>query len=67
LWYRITSIDEFDESVEGDADTLGGLLLEMKGDFPELHEVISYNGYRFDILEIDDRRILKIKFTKLKT
>lgn len=66
-FYRITSIDEFDESVEGDADTLGGLLLEMKGDFPELHEVISYNGYRFDILEIDDRRILKIKFTKLKT
>ncbi len=64
-FYRITSIDEFDESVEGDADTLGGLLLEMKGDFPEPHEVIAYNGYRFDILEIDDRRILKIKFTKL--
>ena len=65
-FYRITSTEDFEESVEGDADTLGGLLLEMKGDFPKLHEVIFYKGYRFDILEIDDRRILKIKFTKTK-
>jgi len=63
-FYKITSIEEFEQSVEGDADTLGGLLLEMKGDFPKVHEVISYKGYRFEILEIDDRRILKIKFTK---
>lgn len=29
--------DEFSD-VEGEADTLAGLVLEMKGDFPKVHE-----------------------------
>ena len=47
----------------GDADTLAGLLLEIKGEFPALHEKVSYLNYDFEVLEMDNRRILKVKFT----
>ena len=63
-FYKITKIDEdvFDE-VAGDADTLAGLLLELKGEFPALHEKVTYSHYEFEVLEMDNRRILKVKFT----
>jgi gliding motility-associated protein GldE len=59
---RILNIDddEFIE-VEGDADTLAGLLLEIKGDFPDVHEKLSYKHYLFEILEIEERRLAKVK------
>ena len=61
-FYKIMKIDAdlFDE-VSGDADTLAGLLLELKGEFPALHEVITFMNYSFEVLEMDARRILKIK------
>lgn len=52
--------EEFAE-VEGDADTLAGLLLELKGDFPSIHEKIDYKNYTFEILKIEERRISKVK------
>lgn len=54
--------DEFSE-VEGDADTLAGLLLEIKGDFPSIHEKIDYKNYTFEIMNVEERRISKIKVT----
>ncbi|MDY5813204.1 MAG: gliding motility-associated protein GldE [Bacteroides sp.] len=53
------------ESVAADADTLAGMLLEIKGEFPTLHERIAYPPYEFEVLEMDNRRILKLKCTKL--
>ncbi len=63
-FYRTLDIEEeaFGKVAE-DCETLAGLLLEIKGDFPELNESIVYNGYQFKVLDIDDRRILKILFT----
>ena len=52
--------DEFDEAA-GDADSLAGLLLELKGDFLGMHEKIDYKNYTFEITGIDGRRISKIK------
>lgn len=54
--------DEFAD-VEGEADTLAGLLLEIKGDFPSLHEKIDYKHYTFEVMEIEERRISKVKVT----
>ena len=54
--------DEFAE-VEGDADTLAGLLLEIKGDFLSIHEKVEYKNYSFEIMGIEERRISKIKVT----
>lgn len=63
-FYKITKIDEsVFEEVAGDADTLAGLLLELKGEFPVLHEKVPFGRYEFEVLEMDNRRILKVKFT----
>ena len=63
-FYKVTHLDEdlFDE-VAGDADTLAGLMLELKGEFPKCHEKVTYQQYELEVLEMDQRRILKIKFT----
>ncbi|MBR6446330.1 MAG: gliding motility-associated protein GldE [Prevotella sp.] len=59
---KITGIDDdaFAE-VEGDADTLAGLLLELKGDFPSLHEQIEYANFTFEVMAVEERRISRIK------
>ena len=61
-FYRVLKLDDetFDEVV-GDADTIAGLLLEIKGDFPKLRERIDYQNITFEILEMDERRIAKVK------
>ncbi len=60
--YKILSIDdETFADVEGDADTIAGLLLEIKGDFPELHERIDYANFTFEIQEVEEHRISKVK------
>jgi len=55
--------DEEFEPIVGEADTLAGLLLEIKGEFPKLHETLEYSRYSFEVLEMDVRRILKVKVT----
>lgn len=63
-FYKVTKVDEDEfDRVAGDADTLAGLLLELKGEFPELHEKVTFGRYEFEVLELDKRRILKVKFT----
>lgn len=47
--------------VEGEADTLAGLLLEIKGDFLSMNERVEYKNYIFEIVEIEGRRISKVK------
>ncbi len=61
-FYRILNIDnEVFEEVQGDADSLAGLMLELKGDFPKLHETLEYQNFRFELVEMDEHRISKIK------
>lgn len=52
--------DEFTE-VEGDADTVAGLLLELKGEFPSMHEKLEYKNYTFEVMGIEERRISRVK------
>lgn len=61
---RILNVDDEEfEEVEGDADTLAGLLLEIEGDFPSIHEKIDYKNYTFEVMNVEERRISKIKVT----
>jgi len=61
-FYKTTKCDDtiFNE-VKGDADTLAGLILELKGEIPALHERIEYGMFIFTIEGVDDRRIIQIK------
>jgi gliding motility-associated protein GldE len=61
-FYKILKLDDdIFEEVEGDADSLAGLLLEIKGDFPKLREKIDYKNFTFEILEMEERRISKVR------
>ena len=61
-FYKITSLDSEDfEDLAGEADTLAGLLLEVKGEFPVLHEVIVCNNVSFEVAEKEKHRISRIK------
>ena len=62
-FFQATDTDPADfEKITEEVETLAGLLLEIKGDFPRRREVIEYKNYRFQILEMDNRRILTVKF-----
>lgn len=61
-FYKFDNINEgcFDD-IKGDADTLAGVILEIKGEFPKINEQIVYKNLTFTILEEDNRRIKKLK------
>jgi putative hemolysin len=61
---RILNIERkiFDK-VEGDSDSLAGLILELKGNIPERGEVLEHEGIKFTIESVDKRRIKRIKIT----
>jgi len=66
-FFKITSIDENEfDLVRGDAETLAGLLLEIKGAMPAKNEVITFEEYHFTIMAADSRRIKKLRFEELK-
>lgn len=63
-FYKILEIEEdIFEDVKGDADTLAGLILELKGEIPAMHEEIKYKNYTYKIESVDKRRIKNIKLT----
>ncbi|WP_068689070.1 gliding motility-associated protein GldE [Culturomica massiliensis] len=57
--------DDYFKDIEGEADTLAGLILEIKGELPRKNEVITYRQHKFTILDVDKRRIKKIKYEDL--
>ncbi len=50
------------DPVRGDAETLAGLLLELKGAIPVKHEILEFRNFVFVVLAADNRRIKKVKF-----
>ncbi len=60
--YRILDVEgeQFDE-IKGEAETLAGLILEIKGGFPKKGEVIKLDNYEFTIEHVDEKRIHRIK------
>ena len=61
-FYKITGSDDavFNE-VKGEADTLAGLILELKGEIPAKNDTITCKNYVFSIEAVDNRRIKQIK------
>ena len=52
------------EKIREDVDTIAGLMLELKGDFPKRKETINYLEYSFQAEEVSKRRVLKVRFNK---
>lgn len=58
---HITGIDEEELGDIGDAETLAGLLLEIKGDFPERKETLVRGRCSFLVIDIRKHRITKVR------
>lgn len=60
--YRVLDVEgeKFDE-IKGEAETIAGLILEIKGGFPKKGEIIKLENYEFTIENVDKRRIHRIK------
>jgi len=67
-FYKVTESDDsvFDD-VKGEADTLAGLILELKGEIPVKNDTITYKNFVFSIEAVDNRRIKQIKAEITKT
>ncbi len=62
-FFKITELNaDVFENIKGDADTLAGMLLEMKGEMPCKKEEFTHENYRFVVEAVDNRRIKKIRF-----
>ena len=65
-FFRITGLDEDDYAqYVGEADTLAGFLLELKGDFPKKDEELICNNLKFKVMEKKERRLSGIRVTVL--
>ena len=55
-------LETFDE-VRGESDSLGGLVLEIAGEFPQVNSAVEAGDFRFTILESNKNRINTVKVT----
>ena len=61
-FYKITELnDELFNGVKGEAETIAGLILELKGDFPRVNDILLCMGIEFTVLSMDKRRIKEVK------
>lgn len=56
---------DFEEMAE-EVDTLAGLLLELKGDFPKRKESFVYKTHTFQAEDLSKKRITKVRYTPSK-
>ena len=62
----IGSEDSLFDDIKGEADTLAGLILELKGEIPAKNDIINCKNFVFTIDSVDNRRIKQIK-VEIKT
>lgn len=61
-FFRVTGLEEEDYAeVAEDCETLAGMLLAIKGDFPKEKEPLVYGRCRFLILDITGHRIASVR------
>jgi len=55
-------VDVF-ENIKGNSESLGGLVLELAGQIPQVNDVIPSGEFEFTVLEVAKTRLQKIKIT----
>jgi gliding motility-associated protein GldE len=64
-FYRITDlpIEEEFEKAKGEAETLGGFIIEVAGQLPRLRQKLNFENISFTIESVDKKRIKRVKVT----
>jgi CBS domain containing-hemolysin-like protein len=55
-------MDTFDK-VKGVSESVGGLVLELAGEFPVINDVVTTGDFNFTVLEVNNNRVQLIKIT----
>lgn len=60
---KVTGLDPDDDLGDkaSGCESVGGLLLEVKQNFPRVHEVVKYRNLQFTVLSMDRRRIDRVR------
>jgi putative hemolysin len=53
-------LDTFDR-IKGESDSLGGLVLEIAGEFPQVNDTVRAGDFSFTVLEVNKNRINTVK------
>jgi len=53
--------DDIFEKIRGDADSLAGLILEIKGKIPLKGAIVEFENFTFTVTSVDSRKIKKVK------
>ncbi|AQG81882.1 gliding motility-associated protein GldE [Spirosoma montaniterrae] len=62
---RVLNVDATTfESVQGDSESLGGLLLELFGRLPQSGDETVYANFTFTVLSADDKRIQEVRVVR---
>jgi CBS domain containing-hemolysin-like protein len=54
------------EDIKGDVDSLGGLVMELSGKIPDVHEELSYKNFRFKVLALDGHRVKRVRVSRVE-
>lgn len=61
-FFKVTHLDDsLFEDVEGTAETIAGLILELKGEFPKLKDIVVCKNIEFTVTSMDKRRIREVR------
>jgi putative hemolysin len=55
-------MDTFD-NIRGESESIGGLILELAGEFPSVNDVVTSGDFEFTVLEADNVRVKLVKIT----
>jgi len=55
-------MDTFD-NIRGESESIGGLILELAGEFPSVNDVVASGDFDFTVLEADNVRVKLVKVT----
>jgi len=56
---RVLDVDL--ETEAGDFDSVGGMIVEMAGQVPEVGESVSFRGFQFVVREADERHVTRVE------
>jgi putative hemolysin len=61
---RLAMEDELPDEGEGHYNTLAGLLMAVAGHLPQMAERIECNGWRFEVLALEGKRVERVKASR---
>jgi len=63
---KVLGVSSLFEEERDDYKTLAGMLLALLGKIPAIGETVEWDKFKFEIVDMDDRRIDRVLVSKLK-